>query len=39
MVGLLPAALFGCVAGAAVVVTKLAGDGMPRLAGGKPAPT
>ena len=38
MVGLLPAALFGFVAGAAVVVTKLAGDGMPRLAGGKPAP-
>jgi thiol-disulfide isomerase/thioredoxin len=38
MVGLLPAALFGFVAGAAVVVTKLTGDGMPRLAGGKPAP-
>jgi thiol-disulfide isomerase/thioredoxin len=37
-VSLLPAALFGFVAGAAVVAGKLTGDGMPRLAGGKPAP-
>ena len=39
LVSLLPVALFGFVAGAAVVAEKLTGDGMPRLAGASRRPT